>query len=82
MQCVSHGAALVVAVAYFTAAWLGKKVKLEALANHVAKVSRKMFDVPEFLTTLKHQKPRGASRGLGSHCQKWGYSREKYPLAR
>ena len=40
--------ALVVAVAYFAAAWLGKKVKLEALANHVAKVSRKMFEVPEF----------------------------------
>ena len=33
---------------YLAAAWLGKKVKLEALANHVAKVSRKMFDVPEF----------------------------------
>ena len=41
-------AALVVAVAYFAAAWLGKKVKLDALARHVAKVSRKMFEVPEF----------------------------------
>ena len=41
-------AALVVAVAYFAAAWLGKKVKLDALAKHVAKVSRKMFEVPEF----------------------------------
>ena len=38
----------VVAVAYFAAAWLGKKVKLDALAKHVAKVSRKMFEVPEF----------------------------------
>ena len=36
------------AVSYFAATWLGKKVKLKALANHVAKVSRKMFDIPEF----------------------------------
>ena len=41
-------AALVVAVSYFAAAWLGRKVKLEALANHVAKVSRKMYEAPEF----------------------------------
>ena len=47
-QRLKNMAALVVAVAYFAAAWLGKKVKLEALANHVAKVSRKMFDVLEF----------------------------------
>src|SRR5574344_21270 len=47
-QRLKNMSALVVAVAYFAAAWLGKKVKLEALANHVAKVSRKMFEVPEF----------------------------------
>lgn len=47
-QRLKNMAALVVAVAYFAAAWLGKKVKLEALANHVAKVSRNMFEVPEF----------------------------------
>lgn len=41
-------AALVVAVAYFAAAWLGRKARLEALANYVAKVSRKMFEAPEF----------------------------------
>ena len=47
-QRLKNLAALVVAVAYFAAAWLGKKVKLDALAKHVAKVSRKMFEVPEF----------------------------------
>lgn len=47
-QRLKNMSALVVAVAYFAAAWLGKKVKLEALAKHVAKVSRKMFEVPEF----------------------------------
>ena len=47
-QRLKNMAALVVAVAYFAAAWLGKKVKLDALAKHVAKVSRKMFEVPEF----------------------------------
>ena len=47
-QRLRNMAALVVAVAYFAAAWLGKKVKLDALARHVAKVSRKMFEVPEF----------------------------------
>jgi hypothetical protein len=46
-QRLRNMAALVVAVAYFAAAWLGKKVKLDALARHVAKVSRKMFEVPE-----------------------------------
>ena len=47
-QRLKNMASLVVAVAYFAAAWLGKKVKLDALAKHVAKVSRKMFEVPEF----------------------------------
>ncbi len=47
-QRLKNMVALVVAVAYFAAAWLGKKVKLDALAKHVAKVSRKMFEVPEF----------------------------------
>lgn len=47
-QRLKNMAALVVAVSYFAAAWLGRKVKLEALANHVAKVSRKMYEVPEF----------------------------------
>ena len=47
-QRLKNMSALVVAVAYFAAAWLGKRVKLDALAKHVAKVSRKMFEVPEF----------------------------------
>lgn len=47
-QRLKNMAALVVAVAYFAAAWLGRKARLEALANHVAKVSRKMFEAPEF----------------------------------
>ena len=47
-QRLKNMASLVVAVTYFAAAWLGKKVKLEALAKHVAKVSRNMFEVPEF----------------------------------
>ena len=47
-QRLKNMSALVVAVAYFAAAWLGKKVKLDALAKHVAKVSRRMFEVPEF----------------------------------
>ena len=47
-QRLKNMAALVVAVSYLAAAWLGRKVKLEALANHVAKVSRKMYEAPEF----------------------------------
>ena len=47
-QRLKNMAALVVAVSYFAAAWLCRKVKLEALANHVAKVSRKMYEAPEF----------------------------------
>ena len=47
-QRLKNMASLVVAVAYFAASWLGKKSKLEALAKHVAKVSRKMIEAPEF----------------------------------
>lgn len=36
------------AVAYFAAAWLGRQLKLGVLAEHIAKVSKRMFDVPEF----------------------------------
>ena len=62
--------------------------RLEALANHVAKVSRKMFEAPEFFcyaiadrlrgrpggrrSPLKPRKPRMALRGLDSHFQNWG----------
>lgn len=66
-------AALVAAVAYFAAAWIGKKVKLEALANHVAKVSRNMFEVPELFYYAIADGIRwlfvqhGRWCGLGSH---------------
>ncbi|MBP5284994.1 MAG: hypothetical protein ILO34_02650 [Kiritimatiellae bacterium] len=67
-QRLKNMASLVVAVAYFAAAWLGKKVKLDALAKHVAKVSRKMFEVPEFFyyAIADGLRTRKALRGLGS----------------
>ena len=40
--------ALIAAVSYFAAAWLGRQLKLGVLAEHIAKVSKRMFDVPEF----------------------------------
>ena len=51
-------ASLVVAVAYFAAVWRGKRVKLDTLAKHVAKVSRKMFEVPEFFCYAIADGPR------------------------
>ena len=40
--------AIVLAVAYFAMAWLGLREKLAVLADHVKRVSRRMFEVPEF----------------------------------
>jgi hypothetical protein len=41
-------AALVMATAYFTAAWLGHSLKLAVLASRVLKVAKRFFGVPEF----------------------------------
>lgn len=41
-------AALVMASAYFGAAWLGQSLKLAVLASRVMKVARRFFGVPEF----------------------------------
>jgi Transposase DDE domain len=41
-------AALVMASAYFGAAWPGQSLKLAALASRVLKVARRFFGVPEF----------------------------------
>jgi hypothetical protein len=41
-------AALVMASAYFAAAWLGQSLKLAVLASRVLKTARRFFGVPEF----------------------------------
>lgn len=41
-------AAIVAAVAYFAMAWLGLGEKLGVLADHVERVSKRMFEVPDF----------------------------------
>ena len=40
--------ALVMAVAYFTMAYLGLRTKLRLLAGHVLKAARRIFGIPEF----------------------------------
>ena len=40
--------AIASAVAYFAMAWLGLREKLAVLADHVKRVSRRMFEMPEF----------------------------------
>ena len=40
--------AIVLATAYFAMAWLGLSDKLAVLADHVKRVSKRMFDVPDF----------------------------------
>ena len=39
---------IVLAVAYFAMSWLGLSDKLAVLADHVKRVSKRMFEVPEF----------------------------------
>ena len=41
-------AAIVAAVAYFAAAWIGRRTRLNVLAEHVAKMSRRMMRTPDF----------------------------------
>ena len=40
--------AIVTAVAYFAMAWLGLGEKLGVLADHVKRISKRMFEVPDF----------------------------------
>lgn len=40
--------AVVAAAAYFAMAWIGLSEKLSVLADHVKRVSKRMFEVPEF----------------------------------
>jgi len=40
--------ALVLAAAYFSAAWLGESLKLKILATRVAKAAKRFFGVPDF----------------------------------
>ena len=85
-QRLKNMAALVVAVSYFAAAWLGRKVKLEALANHVAKVSRKMYEAPEFFYYAIADGLRwlfvchGRWRGLGCVREKHGDLQMEFEL--
>jgi len=39
---------LVMAVAYFTMAYLGLRTKLRVLAGHVLRAARRIFGIPEF----------------------------------
>ena len=47
---VKKRGALIAAVAYFAAARLGHQLKLCVLAEHIARVSKRMFDVREFFS--------------------------------
>ena len=40
--------AIVSGVAYFAMSWLGQRDRLGVLADHIKRVSRRMFEVPEF----------------------------------
>ena len=40
--------AIVSGVAYFAMSWLGQRDRLSVLADHIKRVSRRMFEVPEF----------------------------------
>ena len=74
--------AIVLATAYFAMAWLGLSDKLAVLADHVKRVSKRMFDVPDFffyaiadgLRTLFSRHGRwngldGPDRGPEESCQ-------------
>lgn len=47
-QRLKNMAAIVAAVAYFAAVWIGKSAKLSVLVDHVTRISKRMYEVPEF----------------------------------
>ena len=45
---IRNMASLVLASAYFTTAWIGRSIKREVLAEHLARLGKRLGEVPEF----------------------------------
>ena len=74
--------AAVTAVSYFAMAWLGLGEKLGVLADHVKRISRRMFEVPDFFF---YAIADGVSE-LFTRCGRWrgldGPDRDEEPAGR
>ena len=47
---IRNMASLVLASAYFAMAWIGRNIKREVLAEHLAHLGKRFGEVPEFAT--------------------------------
>ena len=74
--------ALVLAVSYFTMAYLGLRIKLKAISRMVLRVSRRIFEVPDFrfyalsdgIRDLLRRNDKGPLRNLAKQSTKYQFS--------
>ena len=60
----------VLATAYFASVWLGRHVKREVLAEHLAKLSQRLKEVPEFANYAIAEGLKRAFTRFGKFCRK------------
>ena len=67
---VRNMASIVLATAYFASVWLGRNVKREVLAEHLANLSQRLKEVPEFANYAIAEGLRRAFTRFGRFCRK------------
>lgn len=67
---IRNMAALVLATAYFASVWLGRHVKREVLAEHLANLSQRLNKVPEFANYAIAEGLRRAFTRFGRWCRR------------
>jgi len=67
---IRNMASLVLATAYFASVWLGRHVKKEVLAEHLANLSQRLNKVPEFANYAIAEGLRRAFTRFGRWCRK------------
>ena len=67
---IRNMASIVLATAYFASVWLGRHVKREVLAEHLANLSQRLNKVPEFANYAIAEGLRRAFTRFGRFCRK------------
>ena len=67
---IRNMASIVLATAYFASVWLGRHVKREVLAEHLANLSQRLKKVPEFANYAIAEGLRRAFTRFGKWCRK------------
>ena len=67
---IRNMASIVLATAYFASVWLGRHVKREVLAEHLANLSQRLKEVPEFANYAIAEGLKRAFTRFGKFCRK------------